>query len=136
MGLMGERMSDYDKLVEILRSYSTEVISYKIDGTFAYAVTAAADAIEKLVKDRNVLQLQNHLERCEHEHTRKERDAAIADLKQASKIPYGGCHLCTSIRTEICKECYRSDMFAEIAKNPTDHWEWRGVQEEENGTEI
>lgn len=109
-------MNDYKELVEILRSYSTEVVSYKIDGAFAYAVTAAADAIEQLGKDNAVLT--------------KERDAAVADLKQASKIPYGGCHLCTSIRTEICKECYRSDLFAEIAKNSTDHWEWRGVQED------
>lgn len=46
-------MSDYDKLVESLRSYSTEVISYKIDGDFAYAVTTAADAIEQLVKEHD-----------------------------------------------------------------------------------
>ena len=94
-------MSEYEELIEILRDAE---YCGKLD--FVYD---AADAIEQLVK---------------------ERDAAVADLKQASKIPYGGCHLCTSIRTEICKECYRSDMFAEIAKNPTDHWEWRGVKEE------
>lgn len=76
----------------------------------------AADAIEQLSTKCRQLE--------------KERDALIADLKQASKIPYGGCHLCKSIRTEICKECYRSDMFSEIAKNPTDRWEWRGVQNE------
>lgn len=92
-------MNDYKELIGLL--------AHPADGRDnADIMISAADAIEQLVK---------------------ERDAAIADLKQASKIPFGGCHLCKSIRTEICKECYRGDMFAEIAKNPTDHWEWRGV---------
>lgn len=46
-------MADYKDLIESLRSYSTEVISYKIDGAFAYAVTAAADAIEQLIRERD-----------------------------------------------------------------------------------
>ena len=123
---------DYTDLVERLKFYADTADDrvYGICVNAPETMKIAAAAIEKLVKDRNVLQLQNHLERCEHEHTRKERDAAIADLKQASKIPFGGCHLCTSIGTEICKECYRCDLFAEIAKNPTDHWEWRGMQDE------
>lgn len=89
-------MTDYKDLIEILRSYSTEVISYKIDGAFAYGVTAAADAIEQLVK---------------------ERDTAVADLKELAVCDYckwliGGD--CTDLEHEECHG---------------EHWEWRGVQE-------
>ena len=117
-------MSEYKELVDRLKCYAdtADDMVYGICVNAPEAMKAAADAIEQLSTKCRQLE--------------KERDAAVADLKQASKIPYGGCYLCTSIRTEICKECYRSDMFAEIAKNPTDHWEWRGVLEEENGTEI
>lgn len=67
-------MTNYKDLIESLRSYSTEVISYKIDGAFAYAVTAAADAIEQLVR---------------------ERDAAVADLKMLSD-----CRTCKNNNTK------------------------------------
>lgn len=91
-------MNDYKELVAELKELAEEEKEFASNSGDIYCaekLALTADAIEQLVK---------------------ERDAAIADLKQASKIPYGGCHLCTSIRTEICKECYRSDMFAEIAK--------------------
>lgn len=114
MGLICERMSDYDKLVKILRSYSTEVISYKIDGAFAYAVTAAADAIEQLGKDNAVLT--------------KERDAAVADIQ-----PVCGC--CKWLRDYgDVAGCFCPKPCRNISGVNT-MWEWRGVQEE-NGPEI
>lgn len=107
-------MSDYDNLVEmILRSYSTEMLSYKIDGAFAYAVTAAADAIEQLGKDNAVLT--------------KERDAAVADLYELFTKDESPCAFCVA---EHCDKCIKPDRI------DYPYWEWRGVQEEENGTEV
>lgn len=135
MGLMGERMSDYDKLVEILRNYSTEVISYKIDGAFAYAVTAAADAIEQLEADNESYKcafadLHNEIANyCETIATlEKERDAAVDDIPTA-------CGYCKWFRD--CGEvgCFCPKPCTNISGVNT-MWEWRGVQEEENGTEV
>lgn len=116
-------MGEYKELIELLAHPAD-------DRDNADIMISAADAIEQLVNDYEILAKMYAKVNEDLCVRTKERDALIADLKQASKIPYGGCHLCKSIRTEICKECYRSDMFSEIAKNPTDRWEWRGVQNE------
>lgn len=129
-------MSEYEKLVESLRSYSTEVISYKIDGTFAHAVTAAADAIEQLEADNESYKcafadLHNEIANyCETIATlEKERDALMRDLKTYGSV------------CDICRErdsCYSkfSGIKPKCGAFDNEYWEWRGVQEEENGTEI
>lgn len=53
--------------------------------------------------------------RRENEKLRKERDAAVADLKDAAVFP---CRFCKKEHTEDC-DCYTAH----------DKWEWRGVQE-------
>lgn len=96
------------KRANILRSYSTEMLSYKIDGAFAYAVTAAADAIEQLGKDNAVLT--------------KERDAAVRDLKTYGNV----CFIC-----RYHDSCYSkfSGFNPKCGAMDNTHWEWRGVQE-------
>lgn len=62
-------------------------------------------AIEHLVEEYKILEWQNHLERCEHQHTKdnrdeiaKERDAMLADLKE-----YASCDYCKHSNSE-CDE--------------------------------
>lgn len=123
-------MSEYKELVAELKELAEEekeLASNSGDIYCAEKLALAADAIEQLVKDRNVLQLQNHLERCEHEHTRKERDAAVADLYELFTKDESPCAFCVA---EHCDKCIKPDRIDYPC------WEWRGVQEEENGTEI
>lgn len=109
---------DYTDLVERLKFYAdtADDMVYGICVNAPETMKIAAAAIEKLVKDRNVLQLQNHLERCEHEHTRKERDAAVADLKHD-----GNCRCCK--KNDICGGLSHGYCGGTV-------WEWRGVQDE------
>lgn len=96
------------KRANILRSYSTEVVSYKIDGAFAYAVTATADAIEQLSAI------------CRQLET--ERDAAVRDLKTYGNV----CFIC-----RYHDSCYSkfSGIKPKCGAMDNTHWEWRGVQE-------
>lgn len=121
-------MSEYKELVEILRSYSTEVVSYKIDGAFAYAATAAADAIEQLEADNESYKcafadLHNEIANyCETIATlEKERDAAVADLYELFTKDESPCAFCVA---EHCDKCIKPDRI------DYPYWEWRGVQDE------
>lgn len=61
-----------------------------------------------------------------------ERDKAVEDLKESSILPYGGCHLCSNIHTDVCDNCRRNDT--RIAKSNelgADLWQWRGVERKE-----
>lgn len=117
-------MNDYKELIKKLRNAGGGCEGIKM-------AHDAADAIEQLVIERNVLEFQNHLERCEHEHTKKERDelvtkchglekerdAAVADLKDSDLI----CQFCKHVGDkERCKHCTPTE----------DRWEWSGVQED------
>ena len=41
-------MNNFDKLAEILTKYSQDVVAYKLDAEFAYAVSRAAGILELL----------------------------------------------------------------------------------------
>lgn len=41
-------MSNFNKISAILKKYSTDVVSYKLDAEFAYAAERAAEIIELL----------------------------------------------------------------------------------------
>ena len=114
---------DYTDLVERLKFYAdtADDMVYGICVNAPETMKIAAAAIEKLVKDRNVLQLQNHLERCEHEHTRKERDAAVADLYELFTKDESPCAFCVA---EHCDKCIKPDRI------DYPYWEWRGMQDE------
>lgn len=133
-------MNDYKELVDSLRI----CVKYKKAAEALCNAELAADAIEQLVKERDVLQLQNHLERCEHEHTRKERDAAVADLKEINL-----CYWCYNNNKHIVGknketqadvdigECGQGGgLFHQLTlsgrRSWCEHFEWRGVQKEEN----
>lgn len=102
-------MSEYKELVESLRGYSTEVVSYKIDGAFAYAVTAAADAIDQLSTKCRQLE--------------KERDALIRDLETYGRV----CRICRELDSCYSK-CPRMNPKCDTIHN--ENWKWRGVQED------
>jgi len=56
-----------------------------------------------------------------------ERNKAVEDLKEISMLPYGGCHLCSNIHTDVCDNCRRNDTrIAEPNKIGADLWQWRG----------
>jgi hypothetical protein len=55
---------------------------------------------------------------------------AVEQLKSWGHLAYGGCSICANIHTEKCKSCIRDDIFGEIAKSPTDHWQWRGGEQD------
>lgn len=116
---------DYTDLVERLKFYAdtADDMVYGICVNAPETMKIAAAAIEKLVKDRNVLQLQNHLERCEHEHTRKERDAAVADI---TNIVHDMANTCIC---DYCVGCEKDGHHDECKTDEGDSWEWRGVQE-------
>lgn len=93
-------MNDYKELIEVLKN--AEHIALFGNGAFNTVLVErcyeAADAIEQLVADINVV--------------RKERDAAIAELKRL-----GYCSLCKHFNKAYCLNC------------TGDRWEWRGVTE-------
>lgn len=45
---MGENVSNFNKISSILKKYSTDVVSYKLDAEFAYAVGRAVEIMELL----------------------------------------------------------------------------------------
>ena len=101
-------MNDYKELVENLRAAGKSV--ELADGSFdIYIPTVekchnAADAIEQLVK---------------------ERDAAVADLKNVK-----ACKFCKNLSPHIDKEpCYSCLLYV-IGQRCTNNFEWRGVQED------
>ena len=95
-------MNDYKELIEALH----------IDEMFD-----AAKTIEHLVKERD--QLHDQINRLV-----KERDAAIADIREALNRTEE-CLLCRWF--DGTHGCRKSDKSCE--KSKTDEWEWRGVQE-------
>lgn len=121
-------MDDYKELIAKFRAKKND--GWQKDGSYQEQIITvqdildAEDAIERLVKERNRLELQNHLERCEHAHTRKERDAAVDDLMRNKT-----CSVCSNNKNiEICRECLRIDLLA----GQTVHkmWQWRGARED------
>lgn len=105
-------------------------------------------AIEHLVEECKILEWQNHLERCEHQHTKdecddcatktyacivkleeklakvtKERDAMLADLKE-----YASCDYCKHSNSE-CDEYWAIGEMGLSGLCNGEHFEWRGVQE-------
>lgn len=89
-------MNDYKELINKARLYRKLEHSSIVLSVY----DEMADAIEQLVK---------------------ERDAAVADLKE-----YCDCDVCKNNNDEclnsgLCKEC-------SVGKSTRHHWEWRGVQ--------
>lgn len=87
-------------------------------------------AIEHLYKEYKILEWQNHLERCEHQHTKdnrdeiaKERDAMLADLKE-----YASCDYCKHSNSK-CDEYWAIGEMGLSGLCNGEHFEWRGVQE-------
>lgn len=127
-------MTDYKELIEETRGFANR-LRYYLDEDVPYmeweidAVEDAADAIEKLINEKSTLELLNHLERCEHDHTRKERDAAVADLTNIVHDMWTTC-IC-----DYCIGCV-SNGFREGCKTDNgDRWKWRGVQEADDEKE-
>lgn len=112
-------MEDYKELIK----KSLEALSYaeQINPNTFYLTRAdlkiIADAIERLIEEKNVLELQNHLERCEHENTRKKLDMAIRELENKSS----------------CYTCANDEYCHGIKSNEPDiccgNYKWRGVSE-------
>lgn len=94
-------MTDVKELVKALREEADwcKAIEWEIPICTEDHIREAADLIEKLVTDIDVV--------------RKERDAAVADLK--SVMPCKSCKHC-GVQLEFCKDCYAVNNF-----------EWRGI---------
>lgn len=94
-------MNDYKELIEQLNG-ACIVKAVMKDMTKADLFARAADAIEQLVK---------------------ERDAAVADLKE-SAVESAVCDYCKWLVDYDCTDLKHETCHGE-------HWEWRGVQKEE-----
>lgn len=129
-------MSDYKKMIDNLRSNQNNTFQLE-----------AADAIEQLVKEVSFLtkecdslsaqcgrsatkntnlQIEYDILAKMYETVSKERDAAVADLKSTRSCQFCRNMYTVSMEDEPCNSC---ECFGRA-------WEWRGVQEEGNGTEI
>lgn len=116
-------MNDYRELIADLRNpnkvfYETFLNeeSKSVESVVAYK---AANAIERLVNDYEIL-AKMYAKVSEDLCVRtKERDAAVADLYELFTKDESPCAFCVA---EHCDKC--------IINYP--YWEWRGVQKEDN----
>lgn len=90
-------MNDYNELIKKLRNAAGGDLGRKM-------CRDAADAIEQLARDIDVLT--------------KERDAAVADLKDAILGDAWECFACKYINKAECSALLSGEC-----------WEWRGVRE-------
>lgn len=104
-------MNDYKELVFNLMFLAKYCHSEYNDLCVDDELKKAADAIEQLVKERDELTTKC----CRLE---QERDAAVADLKEAILGDVGECFACK----------HRNDVGCG-AYSDGECWEWRGVQE-------
>lgn len=109
-------MEDYKELIEILRDDEFCGILDYIDD--------AADAIEQLVKERKTLKRNFATVVKDCDKLVKERDAAVADLKNN-----GDCSFCKHEQVPIDNEPCNSCMYNGYESNFS-NFEWRGVQED------
>lgn len=86
--------------------------------------------IEKL-KVENEQICQNNVRIEVYRQMVAELDAAVLELAADCRLQYGGCNLCANNHTDTCKSCIRDDIWADVAKEPKDRWQWRGPQKEE-----
>lgn len=123
-------MNDYKELIgdigDLLIAHPSETLCKRL-------LKQAANAIEQLVKERDEWKTLGSLANKRAEDYRemrrqrdkaiKERDAAIADLKE-----YCDCDVCKNNNDEclnngLCKKC-------SVGKSTRHYWEWRGVKED------
>lgn len=118
-------MNNYKELVAALREEAEAVkaVEWDIPICTSNHIAEAADAIDRLC-------FELELERCQHNATLKERDAAIADIRKALNRTEE-CLLCRWF--DGAHGCRKSDKSCENSK--TDEWEWRGVPEVEHGND-
>lgn len=106
-------MNDYKELVAKFRAKKND--GWQKDGSYQEQIITvqdildAADAIEQLARDNNVLT--------------KERDAAVADLEHLMHTYAGSvCFYCKHYNDRHCDDCVLGDK-----------WQWRGAQEVDDG---
>lgn len=114
-------MNNYKELVSALREEAEAVkaVEWDIPICTSNHIAEAADAIDRLC-------FELELERCQHNATLKERDAAIADLKVNWL-----CAVCKKrVVTREWMRCDSKDFCEAPCEVPTClNFEWRGVQE-------
>lgn len=111
-------MDDYKDIINnLLRHYSDE-----------YWAGQAADAMEHLINEYKYLGEFNDAICKEYRNVKKERDAALADLKEESYCMT--CkHLTSAKEEKPCSHC------SSLIGGGENNWEWRGVQEMEYETD-
>lgn len=125
-------MNDHKDLIKILREMSKFFVHNEassigvpdemVTSMNAEAVKDAADAIEQLVGDYEILAKMYAKVNEDLCVKTKERDAAVADLK------FGRC--CTTCLNYKNKNCPPNKCLTD----DNDNWEWRGVREDNNAT--
>lgn len=113
---------DIEKLIEQLKNLEACAYGYHINGEvlgmncsdFEQVMVDAADEIANVP----TLRAENEKLRAELEKVKRERDAAVTDLKAVGK---GECWVCKHFRNggQKCRNC-------EDGSN----WEWRGQKED------
>lgn len=82
-----------------------------------HLIESLSAQLEQVEKERDGLNIMLAQAQAMLETRTKERDAAVAQLKEFSCVTCANCDLMHLSST--CKQC-RSE----------DHWQWRGIQEE------
>lgn len=131
---MGVGMSDYKELVRELYIWIKDAQNDEL--TPPIVLRKCKYAIEQLCTDVARLEAENRAKEQYIAETIgkviKERDAAIADLGKACYINL------RNVRANACHFCLKLPICAKISGKQNyccADWEWRGVQEEENGND-
>lgn len=107
----------YKELVERLRKCFDKGVYLPSD------ILQAADAIETTGK----LEHENLMLRIELDRLKRERDQAVEDLNTLRKRSDWKCEAC------YYNDHYNRDICTGCEYNNDNNWQWRGVQEENNG---
>lgn len=120
-------MNDYKELIKELKRNGLSNGSRL--GHHSGLCDDAADAIEQLVKERKELKEVSLLLKANCDHFKRERDAAIADLKSvlAGAEDINVCLYCK--HREEDGQCHHECHFYTREWG----WEWRGAREVEDG---
>lgn len=123
-------MNDYKELIADLRNpnkvlYETFLNeeSKSVESVVAYK---AANAIERLVNDYEILAKMYAKVNEDLCVRTKERDAAVADIEEVIHDEFGDiCTICNKY-----KACMKATKKTPLAKLPCERGKWRGVQED------
>ncbi|MCM1544791.1 MAG: hypothetical protein NC110_05765 [Ruminococcus sp.] len=119
-----------EELIKKMRECAKHSCCFDCEYISKYGVTVCTDNMLLSAAER-LEQLESRLAAVT-----ANRDKAVENLRENSILPYGGCHLCSHIHTDVCSACRRNDVrISKSNEKSTDLWQWRGVEQEDKANE-